>query len=211
VSGRDFFISYASADQTWAEWIADQLEAVHYTTVLQAWDFRPGSDFLHLMQQATSTAKRTIAVLSPAYFGSRFGEAEWRVAFAKDPTGEQGLLVPVRVQDYTPPGLLASRVYINLVGLDEQTASATLLAGLNQRRANLPVDGRFPARCRGTRPDRGSRAAGQRSSTSRLVTRTLPAAGTSSRPCDGCCVLGRQGRCGPARSMGWAELARRSS
>jgi hypothetical protein len=53
-----------------------QLEAAGHTTVLQAWDFRPGSDFLHEMQQATSTAGRTVAVLSPAYFASRFGEAE---------------------------------------------------------------------------------------------------------------------------------------
>jgi hypothetical protein len=47
-----------------------QLEAAGYTTLLQAWDFRPGSDFVHEMQQATSSAGRTIAVLSPAYFGS---------------------------------------------------------------------------------------------------------------------------------------------
>jgi TIR domain-containing protein len=95
----DFFVSYTGADQAWAEWIAEQLEDAGYTALLQAWDFRPGSDFLHQMQQATSTAKRTVAVLSPAYFGSKFGEAEWRAAFAKDPTGELGLLVPVRVQD----------------------------------------------------------------------------------------------------------------
>jgi hypothetical protein len=36
---RDFFISYTAADQAWAEWIAWQLEAEGYTTVLQAWDF----------------------------------------------------------------------------------------------------------------------------------------------------------------------------
>jgi TIR domain len=58
-----------------------QLEAAGYTTLLQAWDFRPGSNFVHQMQRATSTAARTIAVLSPAYFGSAFGEAEWRAAF----------------------------------------------------------------------------------------------------------------------------------
>jgi hypothetical protein len=51
-----------------------------YTTLLQAWDFRPGGGFLHQMQQATSTATRTIAVLSPAYFGSELSEAEWRAA-----------------------------------------------------------------------------------------------------------------------------------
>jgi hypothetical protein len=107
--GRDFFISYTQVNRPWAEWIAVQLEAAGYTTLLQAWDFRPGQDFLHQMQQATSSAGRTIAVLSPAYFGSQFGEAEWRAAFAKDPSGEWGLLVPVRVQPCQPPGLLASR------------------------------------------------------------------------------------------------------
>jgi hypothetical protein len=41
----DFFVSYAQADQTWAEWIAWQLEAAGYSTVLQAWDFVAGSDW----------------------------------------------------------------------------------------------------------------------------------------------------------------------
>jgi len=88
--GRDFFISYTAVNRPWAEWIAVQLEAAGYTTLLQAWDFRPGSDLVHQMQQATSSAGRTIAVLSPAYFESGFGEAEWRAAFVKDPTGSWG-------------------------------------------------------------------------------------------------------------------------
>ena len=52
---------------------------------MQAWDFRPGQDFLHQMHKTTQQAARTIAVLSPAYLGSAFGEAEWRAAFATDP------------------------------------------------------------------------------------------------------------------------------
>jgi tetratricopeptide (TPR) repeat protein len=141
--GRDFFISYTGVNRSWAEWIAVQLEAAGYTTVLQAWDFRPGSDFLHEMQQATSTAARTIAVLSPAYFESGFGEAEWRAAFAKDPTGELGLLVPVRVQPCEPPGLLASRVYIDLVDTEEATAKRLLLAGVGESGAR-PTTAPFP-------------------------------------------------------------------
>ena len=42
----DFFVSYTSADRAWAEWIAWQLEADGYHVVVQAWDFRPGSDFV---------------------------------------------------------------------------------------------------------------------------------------------------------------------
>jgi hypothetical protein len=141
--GRDFFISYTGVNRPWAEWIAVQLEQAGYSTVLQAWDFRPGQDFLHEMQQATTSAGRTIAVLSPAYFGSQFGEAEWRAAFVKDPTGELGLLVPVRVQECAPPGLLASRVYIDLVDTDEEEAQRRLLAGVDQSGAR-PTLAAFP-------------------------------------------------------------------
>jgi hypothetical protein len=43
---KDFFISYAKADQPWAEWIAWKLEDAGYSTVIQAWDFRPGANFV---------------------------------------------------------------------------------------------------------------------------------------------------------------------
>jgi tetratricopeptide (TPR) repeat protein len=141
---RDFFISYTGADVAWAEWIAQTLEDAGYQTVVQAWDFRPGQDFLHQMQQATQQAARTIAVLSPAYLGSAFGEAEWRVAFASDPTGEQGLLLPVRVAEVTPPGLLRSRVYLDLVDLDQQAATERLLAGVRGGRAKPPGRRLYP-------------------------------------------------------------------
>jgi hypothetical protein len=141
--GRDFFISYTAANRPWAEWIAVQLEGAGYSTVLQAWDFRPGDDFVHKMQQATTSAARTIAVLSPAYFASQFGEAEWRVAFANDPTGERRLLLPVRVQPCAPPGLLAGRVYIDLVDLSEPAARQRLLAGVDQSGAR-PTTAPFP-------------------------------------------------------------------
>src|SRR4051794_1037195 len=96
------------------------------------------------MQAAVTSATRTIAVLSPAYVGSRFGEAEWRVAFAADPSGEGGLLLPVRVQPCQPPGLLATRVYVDLVDLDEVSARERLLAAVGPA-APHPTDAPFPA------------------------------------------------------------------
>jgi len=142
-AGRDFFISYTAVNRAWAEWIAVQLEAAGYTTLLQAFDFRPGSDFVHQMQTATSTAERTVAVLSPAYFASEFSESEWRAAFAKDPSGELGLLMPVRVQPCDPPGLLASRVYVDLVDADEPTCRRLLLDAVNKNRVR-PTTAPFP-------------------------------------------------------------------
>src|SRR5664279_1786574 len=95
------------------------------------------------MQAATSTAERTVAVLSPAYFASEFSESEWRVAFAKDPSGELELLVPVRVQACEPPGLLKTRVYVDLVDADEVTCLRRLLDAVNKNRVR-PTTASFP-------------------------------------------------------------------
>jgi len=130
----DFFISYTGVDRFWAEWIAWQLEAAGYTTVIQAWDFRPGANFALAMQHAAAESERTIAVLSPAYLQSGFTAAEWAAAFAKDPTGRQGLLLPVRIQDCELRGLLPQIVYIDLVGLEAEAARERLLAGVLRQR-----------------------------------------------------------------------------
>ena len=137
--GRDVFVSYTSADRAWAEWIGWQLKQAGLSVVLQAWDMLPGGDFVHEMQRATTTAGRTIAVLSPAYLSSQFGEAEWRVAFANDPSGEKRLLIPVRVAEVSPPGLLATKIYIDLVGKDRDRARRALLDGLQDQPAVVPT------------------------------------------------------------------------
>ena len=142
---KDFFISYNQADRQWAEWIAWQLEEAGYTTVIQAWDFRPGGNFVVDMQRAAVEAKRTIAVLSPDYLASRFTQPEWAAAFAQDPTGENGLLLPVRVRECDLKGLLPQIVYIDFVGInDEDAARDALLNGVKRERAKPDIAPSFP-------------------------------------------------------------------
>jgi hypothetical protein len=112
---KDFFVSYNRADREWAEWIAWQLEEEGYTTIIQAWDFRPGGNFVIEMQRAAEQARRTIAVLSPDYLQALYTHPEWAAAFAQDPTGEKGTLLPVRVRECELKGLLPQIVYIDLV------------------------------------------------------------------------------------------------
>jgi hypothetical protein len=213
----DFFVSYTSVDRPWAEWIAWELEAAGYSARIQAWDMRPGSNFVVEMDIATQVAEHTIAVLSPAFLESAYGRAEWAAAFAEDPTGEQRKLVPVRVRDCDPRGLLKAVVYVDVVDLSEQASSAALLAGVRAGRAK-PVGapgfpGRVAARPAGERvrrPDAGAaifnvpklrrraRSAGAsgRSSSSRGAWRPGRASSRSLRS---------------TRSMGLAGSARRSS
>jgi TIR domain len=140
----DFFVSYTSADRAWAEWIAWQLEAEGYKVIVQAWDFSPGNDWAHEMQQATATAERVVAVMSAAYLRSAHGEAGWRVFYAQDPSGERGLLLPVRVDKVDPPGLLKTRMYVDLVDQDPASAQQALLVAARGARGKPTEEPEFP-------------------------------------------------------------------
>jgi hypothetical protein len=139
----DYFISYTSADKTWAEWIGWVLEEAGATVRLQAWDFAPGSNFVLEMQRAAS-AHRTIAVLSPDYLTSRFAAPEWAAAFAQDLEGLSRRLVPVRVRDCALEGMLRTIVHIDLVGLDEAAARKQLSDGLGAKRGKPDRAPPFP-------------------------------------------------------------------
>ena len=141
---KDFFVSYTHADEEWAVWIAWVLEQAGYSVIVQAWDFRPGSNFVLEMQQASEKAARTIAVMSPAYQKSKFTPPEWAAAFASDPSGHNRQLVPVVVEDANVEGMLGDVVHINLVGLDRAAAEQKLLAGLQPGRAKPTAEPNFP-------------------------------------------------------------------
>ena len=142
---KDFFISYNQADRQWAEWIAWELEEAGYFIIIQAWDFRPGNNFILEMDKAAKESERTIAVLSPDFLKSVFTKPEWAAAFVKDPTGMDGKLLPVRVKECQPDGLLAAIGYIDVFGLkEEEAAKITLLEGVKLERAKPAQAPTFP-------------------------------------------------------------------
>jgi tetratricopeptide (TPR) repeat protein len=142
---KDFFISYNKADRSWAEWIAWELEEAGYSVVIQAWDFRPGSNFVLEMDEGLKEAERVVAVLSPDFINSGFTAPEWAAAFAADPTGKDRKLVPVRVREADLSGLLGQRVYIDFVGVHDETETRKLLLeGVQSGRVKPKVKPAFP-------------------------------------------------------------------
>ncbi len=139
VDPTDFFVSYNHRDSAWAEWIAWQLEAEGFSTKVQAWDFKPGSNFVLEMDLAIRSAKQTLVVLSPNYLESSFTPSEWAAAFAKDPRGTERRLIPIRVEEFGDAGLLNNIVYIDLVGLETTAARTRLVAGVARERLK-PAD-----------------------------------------------------------------------
>ena len=130
---KDFFISYNKADKAWAEWAAWVLEEAGYSVIVQAWDIRPGGNFVLEMHKAAAETQKTVAVLSENYLLAAFTGSEWAAAFLRDPKGEERQLIPIRVGKCEPKGLLAGIVYVDLVGLSEDDARVSLLGGFSER------------------------------------------------------------------------------
>jgi WD40 repeat protein len=144
----DFFISYSPHDERWATWLAWALETSGYRTLLQAWDFVPGTNFIDFMDRGVRDAAIVVAVLSEQYLRSTYGRMEWQAALRADPDGTGNKLITVRIEDCPIDGLLATITYINLVGVtDEQQARARVLDQIRQAltgRAKPAFQPRFP-------------------------------------------------------------------
>lgn len=138
----DFFVSYNVDDTAWATWIAWQLEEAGYRTIVDAWDFLPGGNWVLLMDDACKRAQRIVVVLSPSYLAKGvFVQSEYATFFAADPLGYQRLLVPIMIKQCEPTGLLRSLIPIRLMDKSEPQARTELLrglGGLGQRRPVLP-------------------------------------------------------------------------
>jgi WD40 repeat protein len=144
----DFFISYTPADERWAAWIAWELEAAGYTTMVQAWDFVPGTNFVDFMDRGLRSAKVTIAVLSKNYLRSRHGRQEWQAAWARTPDPVDSRLLTVRVEPCELEGLLALVTWVDLVGVvDPGQARQLLLSRIRESlrgRAKPSLPPRYP-------------------------------------------------------------------
>ncbi|MCP3956679.1 MAG: toll/interleukin-1 receptor domain-containing protein [bacterium] len=135
-SKTKIFISFTTPDAAWAKWVAWVLTAEGYAVTIQTADFSAGMSFVRLMQEALDASDHVVAIYSPDYFRSDFAASEWQAAFAKDPIGSKRTLMPVRVAPCDPPSLLAVRVYIDLVGLDEPDAQQELWRGIRGEATN---------------------------------------------------------------------------
>ncbi|WP_162561054.1 tetratricopeptide repeat protein [Microcystis aeruginosa] len=140
---KQFFVSYNGRDKQWAEWIAWILEEAGYSVIIQAWDFRPGSNFVLEMQTATVQAEKTLAVLSSNYLNALYTHPEWAAAFAQDPKGQKRTLIPIRVSECEIKGLWQQIVYADVVNLSEAEAKDVVLAALQERAKPTQAPG-FP-------------------------------------------------------------------
>lgn len=137
---KDFFVSYTAVDEHQATWIAGILEKSGYTTIIQAWDFIAGENFIENMDNALRNSKRLIAVLSEDYFRSVYARKEWTAAFAKY-TEDERAIIPIKISDVKLEGLLATIIYIDLYKTEESKREEVLTNGIKGNKSRIiPID-----------------------------------------------------------------------
>ena len=119
---KNFFISYNHHDEKWAEWIDWTLREAGYDTIVQVYDFPVGSNFVSNMHDALKRADHVLCVLTQHFLNSTWCEEEYTNALDK--------LIPVRIADVLPDGILKHRIYFDLFGLSENEASEKLVTAI---------------------------------------------------------------------------------
>ncbi|PGH45899.1 ATP-binding protein [Micromonospora sp. WMMA1996] len=140
LSGEKLFISYAGPDRAWAEWVAWQLEQAGYAVELDLWDWAAGDNAVARMNQALQRADRMVALFSEAYFEhQRFTTDEWTGVMSR--RDRHGRLVPLRLEDVTPPLVLRPLIAPSLAGLSAEDAHRVLMNAVRgtQRPATEPT------------------------------------------------------------------------
>lgn len=138
----DFFVSYATRDEPMAREIAALLDEAGYSSIVQFRDFAPGTNFVREMQRGLKESARVIALLSPAYEASEHCQAEWSAAYAEDPGGDKGKILPFLIAPTQLNPLARQIVYRSLVGLDASERRQAVYDAIwheRRRRSNLEV------------------------------------------------------------------------
>ncbi|QIJ64683.1 FxSxx-COOH system tetratricopeptide repeat protein [Streptomyces sp. JB150] len=125
-----YFISYAGADRSWAEWVGYHLERHGHRVLLDVWDWRTGDDFVQRMDEGLRQADAVVALFSKSYFEpGRWTNEEWTAVVAR-----RDRVIPLAVEPLTNhdvPAMLATKVRKDLHGLDEDDALAALLTAVD--------------------------------------------------------------------------------
>lgn len=129
---KDFFVSYTGIDLQFATWVAELLESEKYSVVIQAWDFRPGDNFVAKINESLRECKKLIVILSKNYLKSKWCETEWTVKLEEQIRLNEQRIIPIRIDSVDLEGLLSPIIYIDIVDKLESEAKQEILNGIQE-------------------------------------------------------------------------------
>lgn len=136
----DYFVSRRGRAAAVAQEVAEIVKGAGYTVVVQDYDIPYSADFIAEMHRALMSCRHLIVLLTRDYTASEFTMMEVTnfLAAANRAVAERRLIV-LRLDDCELEGILASRVYADLVGItDPGERKARILAAVEGRSTAQP-------------------------------------------------------------------------
>ncbi|WP_159063056.1 KGGVGR-motif variant AAA ATPase, partial [Streptomyces scabiei] len=132
---KTFYVSYAATDRLWADWIVTVLRAVGYEATLapiESDDLTVTSATPTALEHTLAGEGRMLVLLSPRYVALPPAREIWHQTSRRDPAGQIGLVVPLRVDDSPPSSEFASHPAVSLAGVSAEEAVARLLTAVDR-------------------------------------------------------------------------------
>jgi hypothetical protein len=108
-----FFISYASENEAAAREVAEVLDELGKSYLVQYRDFAQ-QNFVNAMNDAMRRSSRLIALYSPDYIGSDHCNAEWNYFYNRDPSSAQRRILAFKLESGDLKPLMEQIVYRDL-------------------------------------------------------------------------------------------------
>lgn len=143
---KDFYVSYAATDRLWADWTVTVLRAAGYEATLapiEVDDVTAAPVTPTGLERTLAGEGRMVVLLSPPYTALPQAREIRQRTSRKDPSGQIGMLVPLRVDDAPPPAEFAPLSAVSLAGVTAEEAVARLLTTVD--RAGSVEPGSRPA------------------------------------------------------------------
>jgi len=126
-AGVEVFISYSRADSSKAVLISAALQKAGVTVWLDRHSVEAGDSWVTSVFRGLETADFVVALLSPSAVASQWVRKETETALAYSLSGTGQVLIPVLLEDVTPPTLLKTLQLIDLTK-DFESGLARLVA-----------------------------------------------------------------------------------
>ena len=118
---RDIFISYSHVDKEWVDdYLVLRLQTAGLTIFEDDRDFAYGVDIQLSIRQGVQRCRHLLAVVSPAWNESAWTEYESILAIARDPTGENRGIIPVKIRPCTIPDRIKKLLAVDLTNIDNR-------------------------------------------------------------------------------------------
>jgi tetratricopeptide (TPR) repeat protein len=138
----EVFVSAAPEDQMWADWITATLQSARARVLRSTASASTGGNVREEARRLATSARRTVALISSAYFRSDHSRGVEDAIASADPASVEEWLTPVRVSEVsTRRTLFVDRATIDLTRRDENQATDELIRALGLIPMRVPQQG----------------------------------------------------------------------